>query len=43
MTPKDKYISMKIRKINEEGVRGKKVPHEQAVAIALSYAKRRNK
>lgn len=40
-TAKEKYISMKIKKISEEGVRGKKVPNKQAVAIAESYAKKK--
>ncbi len=40
-TPKQAYIAMKIKKIKEEGVRGKQVPQKQAVAIAESYAKRR--
>lgn len=37
---KQKYMAMKMKKIKEEGVRGKAVPHKQAVAIALSYAKK---
>lgn len=35
-----KTISAKIRKIMHEGIRGKKVSQEQAVAIALSMARK---
>lgn len=37
---KEAFISAKIKKIMHEGVRGKKVPQKQAVAIAESYARR---
>lgn len=40
-TPREQYISMKIGKIHNEGVRGKKVPNKQAVAIAHSYARKK--
>lgn len=40
---KQKFISNKIKKIMHEGVRGKKVPQKQAVAIAHSYADRGKK
>lgn len=40
MNEREKFISAKIRKIKEEGVRGKKVPQKQAVAIAMSYARK---
>lgn len=33
-------ISRKVKLIMDEGVRGKKVPVKQAVAIAHSYARR---
>lgn len=36
-------ISAKIRKIMKEGVRGRKVPVKQAVAIAFSLARRAKK
>ncbi len=36
---KQKFISGKIKKVMDEGVRGKKVPLKQAEAIAYSYAK----
>lgn len=38
---KQKFISNKIKLISEEGVRGKKVPQKQKVAIAYSYARRK--
>lgn len=41
MTEKEKYISNKIKKIKSDGIRGKKVPNKQAVAVAYSYAKKR--
>lgn len=40
---KETFISEKIKKIMHEGVRGKKVPQKQAVAIAYSYARRGKK
>ncbi len=39
-TEKQKFISNKIKKIMHEGIRGKKVPQKQAIAVAYSYAKR---
>lgn len=36
-----KWISKKIRRIQREGIRGKKVSHEQAVAVAINMAKER--
>lgn len=36
-----KFVSGKIKKIKKEGVRGKKVPKKQAVAIALSMARKK--
>jgi len=39
---KEKFISNKIKKIMDEGVRGKKVPDKQAVAIAYSYYKKKH-
>ncbi len=41
MTEKQKFISNKIKKIEHEGVRGKKVPIKQAVAISYSYARKK--
>lgn len=41
MTEKEKYISNKIRKVNRDGVRGKKPAPGQAAAIAYSYAKKK--
>lgn len=41
MTEKEKFISKKIKKIKEEGIRGKSVPQKQAVAVAYSMAKKR--
>ena len=35
------FVSAKIRKIKKEGIRGKKVPQKQAVAVALSYARKK--
>lgn len=40
---KDNFISQKVSKILKEGVRGKPVAVDQAVAIAHSYAKRNKK
>ena len=42
-TEKQKYISNKIRKIKEDGIRGKPVSNDQAIAVAYSYEKRRGK
>lgn len=39
-TAKDSFISGKVKKIMDEGVKGKKVPVKQAVAIAYSYQRR---
>lgn len=36
-----KFVSYKIRKIKKEGIRGKKVSRKQAVAVALSMARKR--
>jgi hypothetical protein len=36
-----KFVSHKIRKIKKEGVRGKKVSTKQAIAIALSMARKK--
>ena len=36
-----KFVSAKIRKIKKEGVRGKKVSQKQAVAVALSMARKK--
>ena len=36
-----KFVGTKIRKIKKEGVRGKKVPQKQAVAVALSMARKK--
>lgn len=36
-------ISNKVRKIMHEGIRGKKVPVKQAVAVAYSMARRAKK
>lgn len=36
-------ISAKIRKIMHEGIRGKKVPLKQAVAVAFAMARRAKK
>lgn len=36
-------IGAKVKKIMHEGVRGKKVPQKQAVAIAISMSKRAKK
>lgn len=41
MNAKEKFISEKIKKVMEEGVKGKKVPQKQAVAISYSYAKKK--
>ena len=38
---KDKFIASKMHMIKKEGIRGKKVPHDQMVAVALSYAKKK--
>ena len=37
-----KFISSKIRKIKQEGIRGKKVSQKQAVAVAFSIARRKH-
>ena len=36
-----KFVGAKIRKIKKEGIRGKKVPQKQAVAVALSMARKK--
>ena len=36
-----KFIGAKIRKIKKEGIRGKKVSQKQAVAVALSMARKK--
>lgn len=41
MSRGEKFISHKISKIMHEGVRGKKVPRKQAVAIAFSMARKK--
>lgn len=38
---KQKYISSKIKKIMHEGIRGKKVPQKQAIAVAMNYARKK--
>lgn len=38
---KEKYISQKIKKIKEDGIRGKKPSKKQAIAVAYSYAKKK--
>ena len=38
---KQKFISGKIKKIMHEGIRGKKVKKNQAIAVAMEYARRR--
>ncbi len=40
---KEAFISGKIKKIMHEGIRGKKVPQKQAIAVAYSYARRGKK
>ena len=35
------FVSTKIRKIKKEGIRGKKVSQKQAVAVALSMARKK--
>lgn len=40
-TAKEQFISSKIKRVMEDGVRGKKVPQKQAAAIAYSYAKKK--
>ena len=35
------FVSSKIRKIKKEGIRGKKVATKQAVAVALSIARKK--
>lgn len=40
---KESFISHKVKKIMDEGVRGRKVPIKQAVAIAYSYQRRGKK
>lgn len=42
-TEKQKFISQKIKKVMADGIRGKKVSKDQAIAVAYSYAKRRGK
>ena len=43
INPKDKkaFVSYKISKIMDEGIRGKKVSHDQAIAVALSMARKK--
>jgi len=36
-----KFIGAKIRKIKKEGIRGKKVSRKQAIAVALSMARKK--
>lgn len=38
---KQKFISAKIGKIMHEGIRGKQVPQKQAIAVAISMAKKK--
>lgn len=38
---KQKFISNKIKVIENEGIRGKKVPVKQAVTVAYSMAKKK--
>ena len=38
-----KWVSVKIRKIKREGVRGRKVSSKQAVAVAFSMARSKHK
>ena len=40
---KQKFISNKIKTIEHEGIRGKKVPIKQAIAVAYSYATKNGK
>jgi len=40
---KQEFISQKIKKVMNEGIRGKKVSPKQAQAVAFSYANRGNK
>lgn len=35
------FIAAKISKIKKEGIRGKKVGGKQAIAVALSYARKK--
>lgn len=35
------FVGSKIRKIKKEGIRGKKVSQKQAVAVALSMARKK--
>jgi len=35
------FMQSKMHEIKTHGVRGKKVPHRQRVAIALSYARKK--
>jgi len=35
------FVSAKIRKIKKEGIRDRKVPTKQAIAIALSMARKK--
>lgn len=39
---KQQFIANKIKKIKDEGIRGKPVPQKQAVAVALNYARRKD-
>lgn len=38
-----KFISNKIKKIMHEGIRGKKVSHKQAIAVAFSIGRTKHK
>jgi hypothetical protein len=40
-SPREQFISNKIKTIENEGIRGKKVPIKQAVAVAYSYARKK--
>lgn len=39
MTEKEKFMSSKMHEIKMKGIRGKEVPHKQAVAVMLSTAR----
>ena len=41
MTDKEQFMSRKMHEIKEKGIRGKHVKHEQAVAVALSVARKK--
>lgn len=41
MSEKQKFISNKISKIMHEGIHGKKVKQNQAVAVAMEYARKK--